>query len=121
MATPKTPKINPQSDPTLFVSISDQWLAIQPEYSRLRAACTTKAQQDDLDQRYTDMETAYWAAVRTALVDKNKTVEEIAGDLSELTKELKEDLKKLQDIAKVIKLIGQGAKLAASLVTLAGI
>jgi len=114
-----TPNINPQSDPTLFAPISTYWLTLQPQYSRLRQACVDDQQREDLDQRYGDAEAAYWAAVRHALVDNNATVKELVGELNQITTDLTTNLQTLQNIAAVINLIAQGAKLAASLVTLA--
>lgn len=96
--------------------------ALNEGRSALKKAYENRASYAEFESvrlRVVSLEDAYWAGVAAALEDNNEVVKGVRKDLDDEIIKLKAQLVKMQDIAEVINILGEMAKLAGAIVTLA--
>jgi hypothetical protein len=105
----------------LLRAIQDLYLLLEGNISDILAKCTSEAQRKHAIAQYSSARDAFWKAHASVLEDNNDTVKGIYADLRATTARIKDSLESLQNIARFLRLVTEGVRLAGALAALAAV
>jgi len=104
-----------------FAAIEANYRHIEDHRAQVFTACRNDAERQDFFDTYHAARDTYWTAVAARLEDNHAFVQALRKDLQEANRKVKAELKQMKTAARVLKLMTEATRLAASLATVAKI
>jgi uncharacterized protein (DUF3084 family) len=109
---------NKMSAKTNLARIKKTYRLIDDNFDAVYTKSTDKQRKELITARDAARDT-FWRAAASDLSDNNSLVKSISKDLETTNKQIEQELKNLQNVVGILKVITQAVKLAASLAVLA--
>jgi len=100
-------------------AIGDLYIMLEDNFVRMMKACAADDEREEVKALYSAARDAHWKAIHEDLDDGNPVVEGLHKDLVKVSGDIKASLESLQNVVALLKLVKEGVKLAAAIVSLA--